>query len=150
MKFLIVLLLLILGACALNADQEASLNNAMVSFVNSKNNGAVMSYVAFTHPNAVAFYKEKGDSIFKARFDLSNAENDAFLQDGNIREIQHDKSKIHVKYSFLSVESDIYENKATEVIIFAISEDKGNSWFFIDERDYTNNDIIESTNRLIK
>ena len=109
-----------------------------------------MSYVAFTHPKAVAYYKEKGDSVFKERFDLSDAEKAAFLQDGNIREIERTNSTIHVKYNFLSVEGDYYESKASEVTIFAISNDDGNSWFFIDEKDYMNPEIIEPSNRLIK
>lgn len=109
-----------------------------------------MSYVAFTHPNAVAYYKEKGDSVFTERFDLSDSENGAFLQDGNIREIEQKNSTIHVKYNFLSIEGDYYENKASEVTIFAISNDDGNSWFFIDERDYFNTEIFEPSNRLIK
>ncbi|MCH2228836.1 MAG: hypothetical protein MK105_00730 [Crocinitomicaceae bacterium] len=149
MKILSIVLIIILSGCTLNADQEASLNDAMVSYVNSKNNGVVMSYVAFTHPNSVAYYKAKGDSVFKAKFDLSNSEYDPFLQDGNIREIQTKGNVIAVKYNFLNVSGGFLEEQVEEVAIFAMSEDGGETWFFIDEGDYFNDDIISRENRLI-
>ncbi|MGB0915164.1 MAG: hypothetical protein ACPGVI_03785 [Crocinitomicaceae bacterium] len=149
MKFLPIILLLLLTGCTLSADQEASLNDAMVSYVNSKNNGVVMSYVAFTHPNSVAHYKAQGDSAFTAKFDLSDSEYDPFLQDGNIREIETEGDKITVKYNFLNVSGNYFEEQSEEVVIFAISEDAGSTWFFIEEEDYFNNDIISEENRLI-
>ena len=139
-----------LTSCSLNANQEASLNDAMVSYVNSKNNGIVMSYVAFTHPNAVAFYKSKGDSAFTEKFDLSNSEFDPFLQDGNIKQIKSNGNNITVKYNFLNVTGDFYEESHEEVVLFAISEDAGATWFFIEDVDYFNNDIISSENRTIQ
>lgn len=149
MKFLPIILLLLLAGCTLSADQEASLNDAMVSYVNSKNNGVVMSYVAFTHPNSVAYYKAKGDSAFTTKFDLSDSEYDPFLQDGNILEIETNDNEITVKYNFLSVSGSFFEEDAEEVTIFAISEDAGETWFFIEEDDYFNNDIISKEKRLI-
>jgi hypothetical protein len=149
-KYFAILLLILATSCSLNADQEASLNDAMVSYVNSKNNGVVMSYVAFTHPNAVAYYKEKGDSVFTAKFDLSNSEYEPFLQDGNIKEIESDGNRITVKYNFLNITGDFFEESAEDFVLYAISEDAGLTWFFIEEADYFNNDIISSEDRMIK
>ena len=149
MKIFAVLLVFVLVGCSLNADQEASLNDAVVSYVNSKNNGVVMSYVAFTHPDAVAFYKDKGDSAFTEKFDLSNSEYDPFLQDGNIKEIKSSGENITVKYNFLNITGDYFEEVASDFVLFAISSDGGETWFFIEEADYYNNDIISSESRMI-
>lgn len=149
MKFIALLLVFLLIGCSLNANQEASLNEAVVSYVNSKNNGVVMSYVAFTHPNAVAFYKNQGDSAFTEKFDLSNSEFDPFLQDGNIKEIKSSGNNITVKYNFLNITGDYFEEVANDFVLFAISDDAGETWFFIEEADYYNNDIISPESRMI-
>ena len=82
-----LLLLIVLSSCSLNSTQEQSLNSAKVSYINSKNNGSVMSYVAYTLPEAVAYYKSKGDSVFQKRFDLSKEQLSEFIQDGNISKV---------------------------------------------------------------
>lgn len=139
---------MVLSSCSLSADQESSLNNAKTSFINSKNNGAVMSYVAFTHPDVVSYYKEMGDSVFQTRFDLSSSEYNAFLTNGNIRKITQSNPKIHVKYEFTNVNME--DTKLDDAIIYAISNNDGESWFFAESEDYMNNDIFKEKNRLIK
>jgi hypothetical protein len=145
-----IILLLIFASCSLNADQEASLHQAMVSYINSRNNGAVMSYVGFTHPNIVAHYKAQGDSLFQAHFDVSNEEERPFFQDGIIQEIESDGAKIHVKYEFEKYEYYEDMNDVRRVIIFAITENSGKSWFFAEEEEYFNDKIISKSKRLIK
>ncbi len=139
---------LIVSSCSLNATQEASLNNAKTSFINSKNNGTVMSYVAFTLPEVVSYYKNQSDSIFQQRFDLSSKETTDFLSNGNIRVVEESSSLIHVKYEFTNVNfEDVSQEK---VIVFALSDNAGKSWFFAEENDYFNDDILPDSKRLIK
>lgn len=145
-----IILLLLLGSCSLNADQEASLHQAMVSYVNSRNNGAVMSYVGFTHPNIVAHYKAQGDSLFQAHFDVSNEEERPFFQDGIIQKIESDGDEIHVKYTFQRYQYLEFMDEVKDVIIFAMTENGGKSWFFAEEKEYYNDEIISKTKRLIK
>lgn len=121
----------------------------MVSYINSRNNGAVMSYVGYTHPNVVAFYKSAGDSIFKANFDLSNEEERPFYQDGIIKSIESKGKTIHVKYEFKKIESENYFLDVADIVVIAISEDDGVTWFFIDEKDYLNDKIISKKDRLV-
>lgn len=149
MKKISFILLLLLTSCALNADQESSLHTAMVSYINSRNNGAVMSYVGYTHPNVVAFYKSAGDSVFKSNFDLSNEEERPFYQDGIIKTIESKGNTIHVKYEFQKIESENYFLDVADIIVIAISEDDGKTWFFIDEKDYMNDKIIPKKDRLL-
>jgi len=139
---------LTVSSCSLNATQEASLNNAKTSFINSKNNGTVMSYVAFTLPEVVSYYKSQSDSVFQQRFDLSSKETTDFLSNGNIRVVEESNSLIHVKYEFTNVNfEDVSQEK---VIVFALSNNTGKSWFFAEENDYFNDDILPDSKRLIK
>ena len=145
------LLLLFICSCSLSADQEASLHTAMVSYINARNEGIATAYVAYTHPNAVAYYQELGDSTFKFRFSLNDVSSQAFLQDGTIREIESKGNKIHVLYTFTGVflsEFDTYDSEQ-EMEILAISEDNGRSWFFIEKKDYLNDKILSPKDRLI-
>ncbi len=127
----IISTLLLLTACSLNATQEASLNNAKTSFINAKNNGSVMSYVAFTLPDAVAYYQKQGDSVFQKRFDLSENNYNTFIQDGNIRKITQKDGVIQVKFEFLEVNMD--EVSKENQILYALSDNDGESWFFLEE-----------------
>ena len=151
MKKMFLLLLLFASSCSLNSDQEAALNNAVNAYTQARNNGQVMTYVAFTYPNVVAYYKNLGDSSFVERFGGSeDLDSYSFIQDGNIRKIENSGSKIHVKYSFLELDDIFYGAQGSEIIIYAISEDEGQNWFFIDEEDYLNASILKENERLIK
>lgn len=143
----IISTLLLLTACSLNATQEASLNNAKTSFINAKNNGSVMSYVAFTLPDAVAYYQKQGDSVFQKRFDLSENNYNTFIQDGNIRKITQKDGVIQVKFEFLEVNMD--EVSKENQILYAMSDNDGESWFFLEEEDYFNDAIFSPEKRLI-
>ena len=145
-----LILLLILGACSLSPDQETSLNKAMTMYINARNEGGVTAYVAYTHPAAVAHYTALGDSVFKSRYDLSAVNDNPFLKDGTILEIESEGSRLHIKYSFVSLAPLYSDERSKEVYLFAISENNGESWFFIDEEDYFDTDIIKEKDRLIK
>tara|TARA_R110002072_G_scaffold282761_1_gene445821 strand:- start:48612 stop:49070 length:459 start_codon:yes stop_codon:yes gene_type:complete len=145
---LVICVTLALASCSLNAEQEVSLNAAKTSFINSKNNGSVMSYVAFTLPEIVSYYKKKGDSIFQQRFDLSGDEYSQFLTNGNIREVTKSSPDIQVKYEFTNV--NVEEIESSKVVVFALSNNEGSSWFFAEEKDYYNDAILTKEKRLIK
>ncbi|GEM_PF-957563 len=144
------LLLLLCGACTLSSDQEASLHNAMVSYINAKNEGVATAYVAYTFPEAVAYYKEQGDSVFQERYDLSMGDLNPFLQDGIIQRIEKNNMHLHVEYLFREIDFVDYDVPARDVVIIAISKDAGVSWSFIDEEDYYNDAIIDAKSRLLK
>ena len=147
-KYCYFLLLLLLSSCTLNADQEASLNSAVSTYINAINNGQATLYVGFTYPAAVAYYENQGDSIFKKRFTLEDVEERSFLQDGNIMNSASEGESYQVHYEFLCF--DGYYEEVEKKNIYAISDDNGISWFFIDEEDYTNDAILALDKRLIK
>jgi len=107
-----------------------------------------MSYVAFTLPEIVSYYKKKGDSIFQQRFDLSGDEYSQFLTNGNIREVTKSSPDIQVKYEFTNV--NVEEIESSKVVVFALSNNEGSSWFFAEEKDYYNDAILTKEKRLIK
>lgn len=147
---MLLLIPLLVAACTLNADQEASLNNAMFAYINSRNNGVVMSYVAYTHPNVVDYYKTLGDSNFTKKFDLLQNETPYKLNDGNIVEMKSEAKIIHVQYSFTSIIPENNKIVNNDFIILAISDDNGSSWYFMEEDDYLNDQILDPSHRLIK
>lgn len=149
MKYVLqFVLLLSLSACALNADQEAALNHATISYINARNEGVATAVVAYTYPPAVAYYTAMGDSVFHQKFDLSNLDEIPFLQDGNIQNIESKEQEIHVKYEYLSVNP--FDYHADKVHIYALSSNDGVTWFYMDETDYTNEEILPKNKRLIK
>jgi hypothetical protein len=148
--YFIGLLFLLVSACTLSANQEASLQKAMSSYLAAHNNGAVMAFVGFTHPNVVGFYQEKGDSVFRERFELFDAENGGdFLQDGTIKKIETIGNSIHVQYIFESYQVRGLDERFSELSIIAISSDDGKTWFFADQQDYVNDSIFNPKERLI-
>lgn len=150
MKKIAPLILLFLACCTLNADQEVSLNNARFAYINSRNNGVVMSYVAYTHPNVVDYYKTLGDSNFTMKFDLFQYGSPYELNDGGIVEMKSEAKSIHVKYRYTSITLGNNKMKNDDFIILAISDDDGSAWYFMDEDDYLNDKIMDPSDRLIK
>jgi len=127
-------------------------------YVEAYNDGYEKEYTGFTHPNVVGYYMLLGDSAFQQKFDLySEDDNYSYLHDPQVREIETRENEIHVKYNIISVEGyyDDYfyyetETNQTEMQLFALSDDDGISWFFMEENDYFNDEILKANNRLIK
>lgn len=143
------LILLLAGACSLNSSQEATLHQAVTSYVDAHNNGAVMAYVGYTHPNVVGFYENQGDSVFRQKFELFSPENGGnFIEDGNVKEIVKSNGQIHVHYFFDSYSEGDGGNDP-EFGIIAISLDDGVTWFFAEEEDYKNEQIFSKGEQLI-
>ncbi len=142
-------ILLLAGSCTLSSSQEATLHQAVTSYVDAHNNGAVMAYVGYTHPNIVGFYQDQGDSIFQQKFELFSPENGGnYLQEGNVKEIEKGNGQIHVRYIFDSYTED-YDATINEIGVIALSIDDGVTWFFAQEEDYRNEKIFSKDEQLI-
>ena len=142
-------ILLLVASCTLSSRQEASLHKALTAYLDAHNNGAVMAYVGYTHPNVVGFFEDQGDSIFREKFELFSADNGGdYLQDGTLKEIQKENQQIHVRYVFESFQD--YETRPDELGLIAISVDDGESWYFVFEEDYTNEKIFSKDEQLIE
>jgi len=117
--------------------------------VDAHNNGAVMAYVGYTHPNIVGFYEDQGDEMFREKFELFSPEDGGvYLEDGNVKEIEKQNGQIHVRYIFDKY-SDLDYSDDAEVGVIAMSIDDGVTWFFAEEEDYTNEKIFSKDEQLI-
>ena len=142
-------ILLLTGSCSLNSSQEATLHQAVTSYVDAHNNGAVMAYVSYTHPNVVGFYENQGDSIFRQKFELFSSESGGdYIQEGNVKEIEKRNGQIHVRYIFDSY-TDEYDASVANLGVIALSGDDGVTWFFAQEEDYKNEKIFSKDEQLI-
>ncbi|MFT6921608.1 MAG: hypothetical protein ACJA1C_000605 [Crocinitomicaceae bacterium] len=148
--FYFFILLFIIGSCSLNAAQESALNQSKNEYIGARNEGVIISYVAYTHPNVVGFYKDLGDEAFIERFDLHVGVGSLFLQDGSIKETNWDGDNIQVKYEFMGILETEFRYEGDPVFIYALSADDGKSWHFLEEKDYFNSKIIKPKDRLIK
>lgn len=145
------LLLLILGSCSMNAEQEASLNTAIRKHLKARNEGQLMTYISEMHPNAIAYYKRLGDDAFKDAFKLAAPDEPMpYFQDPTIQDTESDGQVLHVKIKVMRVEDHLFNLNADPVFLFAVSEDEGVSWYFISQHDYFNDAILKPDDRLIK
>jgi hypothetical protein len=149
MKILsIVFSLILLASCALNAEQEQKLNQSMAGYLQARNNCQLISYVAFTYPAVVADYKEQGDSIFQAKFDCTN--DSITWNDPTIRQIQQEGNMIQALVDVAQVDEYTYDILTEKQKIVAVSEDNGNSWFFMEHAYYVDKSKLKKLKRLIK
>lgn len=143
-------ILLLAGSCALSSSQEATLHQAVTSYVDAHNNGAVMAFVGYTHPNVVGFYENQGDSSFRQKFELFSPENGGdYLEESSVKEIESGNGQIHVRYIFDVYKEVNFEYAYDEVGIIALSPDDGVTWFFAEEKDYKNEKIFSKDEQLI-
>lgn len=142
-------LLLLLAACTLNSEQERQLNAALTRYIDARNEGKVAITVACTYPPAVAYYTAQGDSVFRARYDLSSVDELPILRDGSQSEIASDEGRIHIKYNFKQANPIYGVYESGRVALIAMTDNDGESWFFLDEEDYWNDDIVKPTKRLL-
>lgn len=136
----------ILGACTLSATQEKKLNESLSAYVNARNECLVVSYVAFTYPEIVKNYKSQSDSVFKAAFDCNN--DTLYIQDPTVIKTLKEKKTIHVKYDLDVFNKNTGERLIEKHTLYAISEDNGASWFFMDNNEYVNKTLLPNFKRL--
>lgn len=143
----IPLLITVLSACSLNADQEASLRTAVNEYIDARNNNRTSIWVRMTYPDAVRYYKNKSDEVFIKHFGAEG--NQFFYQDGSIVQVESEGNIIHVEYEY-----DILWEEKTEVFVdqtkvYAISVDDGKHWKFLESEEYRNDKILPDKKRLI-
>ena len=123
---------ILIFACSLNADQEKSLNQAIVKYMFAMNNDLFLSKAAATHPVFLRHYKNQGTEKFKAHF----ATKDSTFTDPTIGITKTSGDVIHVQLQIALVGKMSYEKAKKRMNLYAVSEDAGKNWFFIDGKDY--------------
>jgi hypothetical protein len=140
--------LILLTQCTLSGQREDLLNNRLNAYLHAVNTNNTLQLVAFTEVSVVRYYKDKGDQPFLATFHQSDSLEKRCYYDNPINlatKVQN--NWIERKYAVEKYTKTTDLN--SEYCIFALSEDGGNNWFFVNEDDYFN-DQIPIKKRLFK
>jgi len=123
---LFIALLCLLFACSLSANQEKSLNRAIIQYQNSYNKELTILEVSLTHPCVIDAYLSDTSKL-KNLF----VHHGASITNYDIQDIETDGAHMKVKLTFdyLYGQSDQKDSKKT---VYALSSNRGESWFFLD------------------
>ena len=130
--FLLFNCLFILTACGLNANQEKTLNSAVVKYLFAVNSDLKLSRASYTHPSVLKYYKSKGNDQFKNYF----LKEEMIWTDFVIGRIESKENYVHVELKIALKKDEYSEPVKKRNSIFAISDDSGSTWFFVENEDY--------------
>jgi hypothetical protein len=134
-KLLYIPLVFLLIACTLDSRQEEKLNVAFQDYIKAYNEDLMLQYVALTHVKVVAHYKAKSENEFVQHFQKPKTDSlKAFYGDYLTKDTKESGNYIQRCYTIEKYTR--MREIDPEYRIYACSEDKGNTWFFINEDDY--------------
>jgi hypothetical protein len=119
-------------ACGLNANQEKSLNMAVSKYLFAVNSDLKLSLASYTHPSVLNFYKGKGHEEFKKLF----LKEEKIWTDAVVGEMAFEKKFIQVELKIALKKDEYSSPEKNRLLIYALSEDNGLSWFFVKGIDY--------------
>lgn len=140
-------LLILFSACTLSGDQENRLNEQLNQFIEAYNNNDPLVVSAGTHVSVIKFYKEQGDTAFINKFKQKDDEDRLFFDNPMMIETKDQGKSIQRIYTVEKATESTF--LTDEYRIFAVSENKGETWFFVLEEDYYNENI-KGLKRLFK
>ncbi|MES2799507.1 MAG: hypothetical protein V4638_05790 [Bacteroidota bacterium] len=144
---LLAVVVTVMAGCSLNARQEASLSRSVTNYLEAKRNGVTLAYVSMIHPDFVRYYVEKGDSSFKEKF--TETQKDHYVDDATIQTIVSEGASIHVLYKVKAVGNYYTETSDSTEAFLALSANDGESWFFVQDKEYFDVSINPTFKRLI-
>lgn len=132
-------------SCSLNAEQERNLNKSITKYLFSVNRELKLSIAAATHPLILHELKEESNEKLKAYLEPKHhIWSDAIIGKSKlIGEILH----IELKVALVGKESS--EKSPNRMRLYAVSEDNGRNWYFVDYKIYESNFCIKFK-RLLK
>ncbi|MFN6085245.1 MAG: hypothetical protein ACK476_09990 [Fluviicola sp.] len=140
-------LLILFSACTLSGEQENRLNEQLNQFIEAYNNNDPLVISAGTHVSVIKYFKEKGDTAFINKFKQKDDEDRLFFDNPMIIETKDQGKSIQRIYTVEKATESTF--LTDEYRIFAVSENKGETWFFVLEEDYYNENI-KGLKRLFK
>ena len=122
---LFVALLWFLIACSLTANQEKSLNREIIQYQNAYNKELTILEVSLTHPCVIDAHLSDTGSLKKLFIHPGSS-----IENYDIEEIDKDGADMKVKLTFdyLNGQAELKDSKKT---IYALSSNRGESWFFL-------------------
>jgi len=135
----------IFSSCSLNANQEKSLNKSIVKYLFSVNRELKLSIAASTHPLILRQLKEDGDEKLKTYLYAKNFSwSDAIIGRTKIK-----NEIIHIELKIAQTNKSTYEKEEKRIRLYAISEDDGKNWYFLEYKLYESN-YCKKLTRLLK
>jgi hypothetical protein len=130
--FLLFVGVLFLSTCGLNASQEKSLNMAVAKYLFSVNEDLKLSRASFMHPSVLKYYKDKGQREFKNLFVTEKM----LWTDAVVGKIKTNGEMVQAELKIALKEDEYSVPEKERISIYALSDDNGLSWFFVEENDY--------------
>lgn len=130
--FFLFIGILFLFACGLNASQEKSLNMAVAKYLFAVNEDLKLSRASYIHPSVLKYYKKKGHKKFKNIF----VKEEMIWTDAVLGKTESKGNTVQVELKIALKKNEYSTPQKERISIFALSEDNGSSWFFVEERDY--------------
>lgn len=140
--FLGLLGVMTLSFCTLSTQQETQLNANMNQFIILRNDGDALSFMDYTHPIIVKHYKQKGDSIFKAKFqevprrqEQGKVKSELIYWDqGYIKGTAANDSLVQAKIQVSLIKD--YKALDSSTLFFGITTTTASNWTFVSKEDY--------------
>ena len=143
-------ILLFITSCSLNGKQEAALSKALTDYLRSRNESNSVLYISFQMPCVVAHYKSLGDSVFLAQYDLvNNTSYNGYWDNFSLKKIVTDDKNIQVAYELDALHDTDNLSDLKKVKLFALSDDDGENWFFMENEVYNDSTICKNIPRLL-
>lgn len=136
---LLMILTAILGACTISGEQEERLNAQLGKYINAHNDQHLLQLIGLSQPQVVRFYKEQGDSVFIQHFKDFHDGEKTYMEDPTYRDMKSQGKLIQRKYWVAYYTNQVEINHRYS--LFALSDDGGDTWFFLREDDYFNTAI---------
>lgn len=141
----------LLLACSLNSEQERQLNKSLSNYLNAKNSGSILEYSSLIYPELIREWKTSGIDTLKEKVKLKTDTTELKHYDNPYIILTKKENKtIQIKYQLDCYQNEYTSSEKTKVYLYAISDDEGKSWFFVDEKDYLNPQSCKKLKRLIQ
>ncbi len=105
---------------------------AIAKYLFAVNSDLKLSRASYTHPSVLKYYKGEGYDEFKTYFSKKNF----FWSDAVIGKIEKQESLVQVELKIALKNDEYAMPEKKRISIFALSEDGGSTWFFVEENDY--------------
>lgn len=133
------------ASCSLNAEQERNLNKSIIKYLFSVNRELKLSIAAATHPLILRELKEDGNQKLKAYLEPKHH----IWTDAIIGKTKMDGAIVHIELKVALISKETFEKAPNRIRLYAISEDNGENWYFVDYKIYESN-YCKKFKRLIK
>lgn len=145
----LLFLVFIVVSCSLSASQEQELNKQTGLYLDAKEKNSILQIVSKTHPSFVKYAQSKGNDYFMKAFEEDAFEELTYL-DPRILKIKSKGDKIQVLYEVGQEYILNGENRHVTQKLVALSDNDGESWFFLEYSAYNNEKICKEIPRLLK